>query len=185
MTVGPVSCEPPTMRDVTGGSPAGVALSEGGFRMPILVIQSLWLYLLLATLCLVVLFAFIGFVLNRLVFEFWMKRTGSVASRGYIFGPYVVSVPAMVFLLLSLLVYAVATYLGQVGYVFAWYAIVAATDVFVSPFNLWQTDPTGKPGPMPPPVQFELLHIDLVVDAVIAVIAVGVAYLFQHAVVLT
>jgi hypothetical protein len=161
-----------------------VALSEGGFRMPLLVTQSLWLYLPLAAVCLLGLFAFVGFVLNRLVFELWMKRTSSVKSRGYVFGPHVVSAPAMVFLLLSLLVYAVATYLGQVGYAFAWYAIVAAADIFASPLGLFQIDPTGKPSPMSPRVQKDLLHIDLVMDALIAAIAVGATYLFQHAVVL-
>ena len=152
--------------------------------MPLLVTQSLLLYLLLAALCIFGLFAFCHFIVNRLFYELWIKRTSSVKGLGSLFGPYQVSIPAMVFLLLSLLVYAVATYLGQVGYVFAWYAILVAIDIFVSPSNLYQIDKTEAPRPVPPRVQFELLHIDLVMDALIAAIAVGATYLFQHAAVL-
>ena len=152
--------------------------------MPILVRHSPWLYWLLATLCLFSLFAFIGFGLNRLVFEFWIKRTSSVKAKGYVFGPHLLSVPVTVFLFLSLLVYAIATYLGQFGYAFAWYAIVAATDIFASPLNLFQMDPTGAQTPAPPSIQRDLLHIDLVVDALIAASAVGATYLFLNVVVL-
>jgi hypothetical protein len=151
--------------------------------MPLLLIQLAWLYWLLAALCFIGLYA-IAEGLNRLSYELWIKRTSSVKERGYVFGPYRNSVPAMVFLLLTLLVYAVVTYIGQVGYVFAWYAILVAIDVFLSPSNLVQLDPNGETRSVPHAVQFELLHIDLVMDAVIAALAVGATYLFLNAVVL-
>jgi hypothetical protein len=61
---------------------------------------------------------------------------------------------------------------------------MAAVDIFASPQNLYRIDQTGEPKSMPPPVQVELLHIDLVIDAVIAASAVGATYLFLSAVAL-
>jgi hypothetical protein len=151
--------------------------------MPLFVTHSSWVYWALAAVCLFVLFA-AAQILNRLSYELWIKRTSSVKERGYVFGPYRSSVPAMVFLLLTLLVYAVVTYIGQVGYVFAWYAILVAINVFLSPSNLVQLDPNGETRSVPHAVQFELLQIDLVMDAVIAALAVGATYLFLNAVVL-
>jgi hypothetical protein len=72
----------------------------------------------------------------------------------------------MVFLLLTLLVYVVATYLGQFGYAFAWYAIVAAADIFASPMNLYEIDRNRAPRSVPPNIQLALLHIDLALNAV-------------------
>jgi len=114
--------------------------------------------------------------LNLLSHEYWIKRTKSVKARGFIFGARTISVPATVFLLLSLLVYAVATYIGQVGYACAWYAILAARDICASPLNLFHSDQSGASMPLPPPVQTEVLYIDLVMDALIAILAVGVTY---------
>ena len=65
--------------------------------MPMLVTHSPWLYWLRNPLSFS-LFAFIGFGLNRLVFEFWIKRTSSVKAKGYVFGPHLLSVPVTVFL---------------------------------------------------------------------------------------
>jgi hypothetical protein len=152
--------------------------------MPLLVTHSPWLYWFLAALCLVGLYTVCYFILSRTFCELWIRRTSSVKAQGYIFGPSKISVPATVFLLLSLLVYATAAYLGQVGYAFAWYAILAAIDIFSSPLGLFHSDPTGAPRPLPPPVQTEILYIDLVTDALIAVSAVGATYLFLNAVVL-
>jgi hypothetical protein len=88
--------------------------------MPLLVTHSPWVYWFLAGIGFIVHNGFSYRVVNRVFYQKWVRNTSGYKAQGYFHGPLVDSAPAMVFLGLSLLVYSVATYLGQYGYAFAW-----------------------------------------------------------------
>src|SRR5262249_51848605 len=93
--------------------------------------------------------------------------------------------PRLAFNLISFVVYVAAVALGQFGYAFGWFAIVAATDIFVSAFNLLGKDTASGRLDMPPPdVQVGLTLMNLSIDAVVAALVIGGTLLFQQVVVL-
>jgi hypothetical protein len=148
--------------------------------MPLLVLHDLWLYLLSAALAFILLFLFCEVVLDNWITKSWLRVLyGPGSSAGFL-----QSSPVIAFNLLSFVVYGVAAYFGQLGYAFGWYAVVVATDIFVSQYTLTRDDESGNAGPLAPHDQAGVILISLVHDAIVAALVVGATLFFLQAVVL-
>lgn len=149
--------------------------------VPLLELSNPWLYWLIAVVGLILLFLFDQIVIYGVVPSFWIRW---LYGRPIVFQGIRRASPIMAFNVVSLVVYVVATSLGEFGYAFAWYGIVVATDIFISRFSVTVMDQDGKTSPVASDLQSALILIDLVLDAIVAALIVGLTVLFLQAVVL-
>jgi hypothetical protein len=160
-------------------------LWEVRWPMPVVVIHDLWLYLLVATGSFILLFVICQYVLLGIVSDFWIRRVHKKKLPDNDLSPAEYPLAGKILLVLSLLVYSAAAFFGQFGYAFGWFAIVAGVDIFVSRFNVYETDKKGKEAPVAPSTQAEFVQIDLIFDTLMAALAVGGTLLFLQTVTLT